>query len=581
MYVVASAGHVDHGKSTLVRLLTGMEPDRWAAEQARGMTIDLGFAWTTLPSGRRVAFVDVPGHERFVPNMLAGVGPVPAVLFVVAADEGWMPQSAEHLAALRALRVRHGLLAITRSDLADPGLAREQALAELAATPLGGLESVAVSGRTGSGLEELRGALDRLVDGLPAPDVSAPVRLWVDRAFTIRGAGTVVTGTLAAGTLSVGDEVRLEPAGLAAVVRGLQALGSPAETVPAVARVAVNLRGVAREQVGRGDVLVSPDRWLLTDVLDARLENEAALPRQLMMHIGSASLPATIRPLGPDTARIRLARPVPLRIGDRALLRDPGRRVIAAGVQVLDVRPPPLRGRGAGPARARELAAPPDADTELRRRGFVQTGQLQAMGLTPTTEPVAADWLVDPPLWQRLRVDLAGLVERYEKAHPLEPGIPFEAAQRALGLPDPRLLTALVEPPLTAATGRIHSGSRDLPGPLSAALTQLRRDLGRAPFHAPESDRLTGLGLGPAELATLVRTGALLAVAPGIYLLPGADAEAVHRLARLPQPFTVSQARQVLQTTRRVAVPLLELLDRQGRTRQLADHQRVVIAASG
>src|SRR5690349_3686578 len=179
MHVIATAGHVDHGKSTLVRALTGMEPDRWAEERRRGMTIDLGFAWTTLPSGETVAFVDVPGHERFVPTMLAGVGPVPAALIVVAADEGWKPQSAEHLAALAALDVRHGLLVVTRSDLADPAPATAQALTELARTPLGRVPAVAVSGLTGAGLDDLRAAIDTLVLGLPAPARDEPVRLWI------------------------------------------------------------------------------------------------------------------------------------------------------------------------------------------------------------------------------------------------------------------------------------------------------------------------------------------------------------------------------------------------------------------
>src|SRR4051812_6693158 len=205
MHVVATAGHVDHGKSTLVRALTGMEPDRYEEERRRGMTIDLGFVWTTLPGGEVVAFVDVPGHERFVGNMLAGVGPVPAVLLVVAADEGWMPQSAEHLDALDALGVQHGLLAVTRADLADPAPAMESARAHIARTSLGQVEAVAVSGETGAGLDQLRAALDRLVAALPPPDLTAPVRLWIDRAFTVRGAGTVVTGTLAAGSIRTGD----------------------------------------------------------------------------------------------------------------------------------------------------------------------------------------------------------------------------------------------------------------------------------------------------------------------------------------------------------------------------------------
>src|SRR5262249_36650639 len=208
MQVIATAGHVDHGKSALLRALTGMEPDRWEEERRRGLTIDLGFVWTDGARGP-IAFVDVPGHERFVGNMLAGVGPVPAVLFVVAADEGWMPQSAEHLLALHALDVRHGVLAITKIDVMEPDLAAEEALEQIATTSLGDLPWVAVSARTGDGLPELRKALDALVDRLPDSDAAAPVRLWIDRRFTIKGAGVVVTGTLAAGTVHIGDTLEL------------------------------------------------------------------------------------------------------------------------------------------------------------------------------------------------------------------------------------------------------------------------------------------------------------------------------------------------------------------------------------
>src|SRR4051812_6017135 len=306
MYVVATAGHVDHGKSTLVRALTGMEPDRWAEERRRGMTIDLGFAWTTLPSGASLAFVDVPGHERFVGNMLAGVGPVPAALLVVAADEGWMPQSAEHVAALDALGVRHGLLVITRADLADPGPALAQARAELAPTTLAGVPDLAVSAVTGAGLPELRHALDDLATRLPAAVPDAPVRLWVDRSFTIKGSGTVVTGTLHAGTLHVGDDLDL--AGTRVHVRGLHTLGTPATSVTAVARVAVNLRGVPKDRIARGAALLTPDRFRPTDVIDVRLLGDPvqALPETAMLHVGSAAVAVRVRPLGPDTARLRL-----------------------------------------------------------------------------------------------------------------------------------------------------------------------------------------------------------------------------------------------------------------------------------
>ncbi|MCE3555955.1 GTP-binding protein, partial [Pseudonocardia sp. RS11V-5] len=263
--VIATAGHVDHGKSTLVRALTGMEPDRLAEERRRGLTIDLGFAWTRLDSGTELAFVDVPGHERFVTTMLAGAGPVPAAMIVVAADEGWMPQSAEHLDALDALGVDRGLLVITRCDLLDPEPAREDAQAALARSSLGALPVVAVCAPRGEGLPELRAALDALVGDLPEPDPAADVRLWVDRAFTIRGAGTVVTGTLGAGTIRLGDE--LELGGRRVGVRGLESLGEPREEVTGVARVAVNLRGLSKEAVGRGDALLTPGAWLsATDV---------------------------------------------------------------------------------------------------------------------------------------------------------------------------------------------------------------------------------------------------------------------------------------------------------------------------
>jgi selenocysteine-specific elongation factor len=582
VHVIATAGHVDHGKSTLVRALTGMEPDRWAEERRRGMTIDLGFAWTRLPSGETVAFVDVPGHERFVPNMLAGVGPVPAALIVVAADEGWMPQSAEHLAALDALGVHHGLLVVTRADLAPPGSAAVQASAEVAATSLGNVESVAVSGLTGAGLDDLRAALDRLVARLPAPDVAAPVRLWVDRAFSIKGSGTVVTGTLGAGSLRVGDE--LEVAGRRVRIRGLQSLGAAIPEVTGVARVAVNLRGVELSGVRRGDALVTPGRFQVTDLVDVRLTGDPidSLPVTLMLHAGSAAVPVRVRPLGTDTARLRLDTGLPLRIGDRVLLRDPGRHRVVGGVTVLDVAPPPLRRRGDAARRAAELSTMdgvPALAGELRRRGLARRVELVRMGVpVADAAPVAGDWLADPAYWSALRERLAASVARYLDAHPLEPGAPVEALRRALDLPDRALVDALVAAPLVARSGRIGLAGRDtaLPAPVARAVERVRADLADGPFRAPDAARLAELGFGPRELAAAVRAGALLRIADGVVLLPGAVDDAVAVLARLPQPFTLSAAREALGTTRRVAVPLLELLDRKGVTRRLPDDRRVV-----
>jgi selenocysteine-specific elongation factor len=597
MHVVATAGHVDHGKSTLVRALTGMEPDRWAEERRRGMTIDLGFAWTTLPEGSTVAFVDVPGHERFVPNMLAGVGPVPAVMFVVAADEGWMPQSTEHLEALHALNVRHGLLAVTRSDLMDPELAREEALEYLAASTLGRIPAVCVSGATGVGLDELRAGLSELVAALPAPDVDADVRLWVDRAFTIRGAGTVVTGTLAAGTLHVGDELEVAPGGRQVVVRGLQSLGAPIESAPAVARVAANLRGVPREAIHRGATLLTPGAFRTTRTVDVRLsasfrhgdisgQTSPAAPRYVSMsgrsavvlHVGTAAVPARVRPLGKDTARLSLSRELPLRIGDRALLRDPGTGRIPAGVTVLDVWPPALRRRGATVVRAAELSTMDgisDGAAELRRRGLVRRDELIAMGVPePAGAPQAGGWLMDPDVLAQRATDLTAAVTAYAAAHPLEPGMPLETARQVSGMPDARLVELLLAAGgLTVTEGRVHvAGPRTgLPDALRRAIAELHAEFARRPFAAPDAHRLAELGLGAKQLAAAVRAGELLKIADGIYLAPGAEHDAVLRLRGLTSPFTLSQARQALETTRRVAVPMMELLARRGISRRLPD----------
>lgn len=591
MRVVATAGHVDHGKSTLVRTLTGMEPDRWAEERRRGMTIDLGFAWTTLPSGTVLAFVDVPGHERFVPNMLAGVGPAPAATLVVAADEGWKPQSAEHLAALHALGVRYGLLVVTRTDLADPAAAIRQARAELAGTSFGMVETVAVSAVTGAGLPELREALDRLATRLPVPDPTAPVRLWVDRAFTVRGSGTVVTGTLGAGELRVGDELELTGAGTRVRVRGLQALGAALPRVTGVARVAVNLRGVPRERVGRGEALLTPELFRHTDLVDVRLAGDPVreLPAEVMLHVGSAAVPARIRPLGPDTARLRLARRLPLRVGDRALLRDPGRRHVAGGVTVLDVAPPGLARRGAAARRAGVLAGldgRPDEHGELRRRGLARRRDLARMGVTVTTAPVAGDWHADPGHWHDLRGRLGAEVARWSVAHPLESGVPVEALRRLLDLPDRALVEALVVepsvgPPLAVRNGRVGPAAAGPPEQVVRAVRRIGAELADRPFVAPEAARLAEVGLGHREIGAAVRAGLLLRLADNVVLLPDAVDRAVLVLAGLPQPFTLSTARQALGTTRRVAVPLLELLDRRGATRRLPDDARIVLVESG
>src|SRR5262245_54588037 len=582
-----------------------MEPDRWAEERRRGLTIDLGFAWTKLPGGERVAFVDVPGHERFVPNMLAGLGPVPAVLFVVAADGGWMPQSAEHLAAVDAVGIRHGLLAVTRSDLADPGPAMREALDHIWSTSLGAVPAVAVSAVTGAGLPDLRDALEQLVAALPVPDPAAPVRLWVDRSFSIRGSGTVVTGTLPAGTVTTGQELLLTPSLRPARIRGLESMNEPVTSAAGVARVAVNLRGVPAGFAARGMALVEAGRWTLTRLIDVRLSQpesserdpEVTLPPEITLHIGSARTQARIRPLGTSAiTRLMLRDPLPLHVGDRVLLRDPGSAgVMILGATVLDVDPPALARRGAATAAGRELASwpdPPSAADLLRRHGLLRAAALAAMGVPGGIAPVAGDWLADPDRLAALGRRLAELVAAHAQRDPLAIGMPPEAARAALGLPDRALVEALAHGQIRLEDGYLRPAGtpaeRDpatgdpvvkdraasLPPWIAAAVRAVLADLADAPFLAPDAGRLRELGLDPRAIAAAARAGLLLRVTEQVVLAPGAQAQAAQILAGLPQPFTTAEARQALGTTRRVAIPLLEYLDRSGITQRLPDDRR-------
>ena len=589
MHVIATAGHVDHGKSTLVQALTGNDPDRLEEEHRRGLTIQLGYCWTALPEVGDVAFVDVPGHERFVATMLSGIGPVPAVLFVVAADDPWMPQAAEHLAALDALEVSHGVVAVTRSDLADPGPAARRAEAELAATSLAGSPVVPVSGRTGAGLDELRSALAAMLAEVPPADPGADVRLWVDRRFTVRGAGTVVTGTLPAGTVRRGD--LLEYAGRTVRVRGVESLERPVADARGVARVALNLVGDDLDGLDRGDPLLTPEAWHHAEVVDVRLRSRdgSAPPERPLLHVGAASVATHCRPLGDDLVRLTLDRPLPLRVGDRALLRDPGDRRIW-GVRVLDPAPPRLGRRGAAARRADALAGHdggPDLAGEVARREVAEAAVLRRIGVPVDDAAIrAADvvsaggWLMSRARADRAASDVADAVREHDFVTPLDPGLPPTVLAERTGLPVPELVAAVVRAPLRVVDGKVTSDTAGgLPPAAEAAITSLRDDLAESPFAAPTADRLAALGLDPRTVAAAAKAGRLLRVAPGIVLLPGADRTAVTWLAELPQPFTASQARERLGTSRRVVLPLLDHLDRSGLTRRLPDDRRVVSEA--
>ena len=404
MRVIATAGHVDHGKSTVVWALTGTDPDRWEAEKTRGMTIDLGFAATTLPSGREVAFVDVPGHSRFVKNMLAGVGTVDACLFVVDAGEGWMAQSEEHLRILELLGISRGLVALTKVASVDNDI-RELAALEVAdhvqGTFLADAEMVFIDARSGIGLNDLRAALDRLTDRTPAATDRGRPRMWIDRSFAIRGAGTVLTGTLTGGRLAVDDEVMIEPGGHRARVRGLQSHHRSLASTEPGRRLAVNVAGVSHHEVARGQALVRPGQWHLTRTVDASLLVLGSVDRPLegrgafSVHIGAGDYSARLRIFGPAKAiepgeegAVRLwlegSVPLPLLPGDRYVLRESGRHVTIGGGQILDVEPvlPP---RWATPSLSVQRV--------IDERGFVEAAHLERI-TGEHRPPSAGRWVI-------------------------------------------------------------------------------------------------------------------------------------------------------------------------------------------
>ncbi|MFJ9314743.1 selenocysteine-specific translation elongation factor [Pimelobacter simplex] len=585
-YVVATAGHVDHGKSTLVRALTGIEPDRWAEERRRGLTIDLGYAWTTLPRGAHVAFVDVPGHQRFVGNMLAGLGPAPVVLFVVAADEGWRAQSDEHRDAVAALGIDRGVVALTRADRATPeqlAATRTQVAEGLAGTGLADAPVVAVSAVTRAGLPSLVAALEDVLTATPAP-AAGRLRLWVDRSFSVAGAGTVVTGTLATGAVAVGDEVELlgRYGARAATVRRIESEGGHRDLAEPVRRVALNLRGPSADEVGRGDAVVAPSTWQTSALVDVRRTRgpEGPLPEQLRLHVGTAAVPVRVRPLGDAHLRLRLEHPLPLALGDRLVLRDPGSGLVV-GALVLDADPPELRRRGDAARRAEALASRgPDGDlaAEVARRGAVPLARLRLLGLLApdASEPPAGvlaeqGWWVDAMSCAGWADRLARAVADHHEQDPLAVGLSRGAVRDAAGVPADELVDLVVRTAgLVAEGGYVRAADRPAGlGPAEAAVATLEERLAEHPFAAPEADDLTRLGLGPRELAAAERQGRLLRVAPGVVLLPTAPVAAMRVLSGLDQPFTASAARQALGTTRRVLIPLLEHLDGRGWTRRV------------
>jgi selenocysteine-specific elongation factor len=536
-HVIGTAGHVDHGKSALVQRLTGTDPDRLAEEKARGMTIDLGFAWTTLPSGREVGFVDVPGHERFVHNMLAGVGGVDCALFVVDASEGWRPQSAEHLDILDLLGIPAGVVAISKADLVDQATCRRVAAdvaGRLAGTTLAGAAVVQTAAPQGLGLDELRAALDETLDRLPEPPDRGRPRLPVDRVFTMRGSGTVVTGTLSGGTLQAEGEAELLPGRRRVRVRALQGHGAPLASATPARRLAVNLAGVATGQVARGDVLVLPGQWAATRTADCRLRCLAGAAGPLrargayLLYAGAAETAVRLQPIdahevrpGEDAlVRLHLERALVLDPFEPVVLRDSGRDETVGGGRVLDPFPlGPVHGttgrvRRIEELEAREAAAASPAgllERVLAERGVVPLAELPVLagaGPAALAAPLAAAteagravrsrtlaWTA--AAFQEARAAVLDAVAGHHRAEPLAPGLPAQAARAA----------ALAHGGHAAAAGAAASSASAgrSPAALGAALSHG----GRPPPAA-----------GAEVLEALLADGSLVADGPAVRL-PG------------------------------------------------------------
>jgi selenocysteine-specific elongation factor len=600
--VVATAGHVDHGKSALIVALTGIDPDRYAEEKRRGLTIDLGYAWTTLASGREVGVVDVPGHERFIRTMLAGVGPVRLVLFVVAADEGWMPQSEEHLQILDVLGVAGGVIALTKQDLVDDetlALAEADVRDRVAGTVLDGAPIVPVSAHTGEGIEELRSALDELVDDAP-PAEDARMRLFVDRVFTVAGAGTVVTGTLTGGCLAVDDDVRIEPAGAPARVRSLQSHKVERDDVCHVARVAANLAGVDRAPLGRGSVVASPGAFAPTSTFDAVLRpvrGVRELPERgaYLLHAGAAESAARLRilerlPDGEILARLRTEDALVLDVHDRVVVWDSGRRRTVGGGAVLDAAPPRTAGdRHVGFLAERRQAKDREA---VARLAIDEAVAIRADDLARATgarpEPVPPDgWYLAEALVDAATEALIAFVGAFHAEHPLEEGAPLAdvravLARAVLEAGGPRrggVADVLLQ--RSSDGGRVVRTATIVRLPThTVALAGHEADLerllaaigGDAEATPPTVKELVVSGFDPSLIDAAGRAGIVARLAPQIVVTPAlVERGAAIVRAHAAEGCTVSELREALATSRKYAVPLAEWMDAQGITRRVGD----------
>ncbi len=563
---VGTAGHIDHGKTWLVRALTGKDTDRLPEEQARGISIELGYAPLELPDGQRLSLVDVPGHERFVRTMVAGATGIDLFLLVIDAGEGARPQTHEHLAILRLLGVDRGVVAVTKADAVDEETL-ELALAE-ARELVPEAEVVAVSAKTGDGVDDLRAALERCAASVVHERPGGAARLYIDRAFSLTGVGTVVTGTLWSGSIGAGDELRIEPSGLRTRARSVQVHDREVERAEAGQRVAVNLPGIERSRLQRGDVLVEPGHYPVSWRLDIALQELEPIPAAVTAHLGTSDVPARLVREG-RYAQLRLRSPVVAARGDRVVLRT---ETTVGGGLVLDPSPP----RGLDPERlalletgepeaiVHALASEPVTAASLQARGLLAPAEL-AQGLAALEQ--AGDWYFTPEWLEELRASARERLARRAEESPLDPGLPLAE----LVPPEPWAQSVAPLLRVERREGKAYlPGSAPQLGEKAAAAAEIEASLATDDLVKIDDRELAAYLESEGRLK---RVGDGLAVSIELY---ERGLEALHTVS----PITIAGFRDALGIGRRAAQLLLERFDADGLTRRVGDERVLRRAAA-
>jgi len=564
--IIGTAGHIDHGKSTLVQALTGIDTDRLAEEKRRGISIELGFAHLDLGQGLHAGFVDVPGHERFVKTMVAGVTGIDLVLLVIAADESIKPQTREHFDICRLLGVRHGIVVVTKSDAVDPDiveLVKLEAEEFVAGSFLEGAPIVAVSARTGAGLDELKQAIRGLATQVPARSSRQPLRLPIDRAFAMKGFGAVVTGTLSAGVIQPEQEVEVQPLGRRLRVRGVQVHGKPAKAAHAGQRTAVNLAGIEHTDLARGMVGRTP----------------------IHFHAGTAEVVGAVRPLGDGFARIRLREPLLLLPGDRFIVRRFSPVVTIGGGEVVEIDPP----RKSRAARLAPLSIADRAALLIREsaHGLTRPDLLARLGEPVTAGVEIGEWCVDPAWLDARQPELEKVLAAYHKAHPLLPGMPREELRTKVvpGAPPALFDALLTRNKKLAAQGdtvRLATHRVQLQQDEQDARAKIESAFRQGGLAVPsQREVLAAAGVDATRaailLAMLLKEKVLVRVTPDLVFHHTAiDQLKTLLAAHKGERFAVGEFKDWTGCSRKYAIPLLEYFDRERLTRREGDARLVV-----